>query len=70
MLDVFHKRFYRRAAVSVMPCNDVVDWVYSRLSSLWVHVLNLLSQSLKCFPVMKKARTPAPVNQSGIKSEI
>lgn len=51
MLDVFHQRFDGRPAISVMPCDDVVDRIGLWFSRVWAHVLILLSQSQKSFPV-------------------
>jgi hypothetical protein len=71
MLDVLHQRFDRSAAIAIVPRNDVVHRVSFRFSSFGAHVLILLFQSRKNFPCHeKKARAPAPVNQSGIKSAI
>ncbi len=45
MLDVFHQRLYRRPAISIMPCDDVVDRICVRFSSFWAHVLILRFKS-------------------------
>lgn len=45
MLDVLHQRLNGSAAVSVMPCNDVVHRIGFRFSSLWSHVLILRFKS-------------------------
>ncbi len=54
MLNVFHQRLYRRPAIAVMPCNDVVDRIGLWFSKVWAHVLVLLSQSQKSFPVFER----------------
>lgn len=59
MLNVFHQCLYRRPAISVMPCDDVVDRIGLWFSRVWAHVLVLLSQSQKSFPVLKGARPRA-----------
>ncbi len=69
MLDVFHQRLNRGAAVALVPCYDVVHRIGFRFLSFWAHVLILLIQSLKSFPVLKW-RAAAPIIQSGIKSAI
>lgn len=70
MQNVLHERLNRGSAISIVPCNDVVHRIGFGFSSFWAHVLILLLQSRKNFPCNEKARAPAPVNQSGIKSEI
>lgn len=54
MLDVLHQRLNGSAAVSIVPCNDVIDRIGFWLSSLWAHVLILLCQSSKVFPCHEK----------------
>lgn len=45
MLDVFHQRLNSGAAVSIVPCNDVVHRIGFRFSSFWAHVLILRFKS-------------------------
>lgn len=48
MLDVFHQRLNGSAAVSIVPCNDVIHRIGFRFSSLWAHVLILRFKSSNC----------------------
>lgn len=70
MLDVFHQRFNCGSAIAIVPRNDVVHRIGFRLSSFWAHVLILLVSEPQISPCVEKARAPAPIIQSGIKSAI
>lgn len=69
MQNVLHERLNSSATIAVMPCDDVVHRIGVRPLYFWAHVFILLFQSRK-IPCHEKTRAPAPVNQSGIKSEI